>query len=67
MSPETLNKLAQDVADATGIQVAEAKDALRSDDPSIIAVAQGLVELRESRDEWRAEMKRHRRNILATA
>jgi hypothetical protein len=67
MSEAQINKLAKAFADATGITVDDAKIALEDQDSTMVRMAQGVVRLHETRDDWRAEMARRRRKIPEAA
>jgi hypothetical protein len=67
MSEDQINKLAKAFADATGITVDEAKIALEDQDSTMVRMAQGVVRLHETRNDWRADMARRRRKILEAA
>lgn len=63
MSPEQIDHLAGEVANATGVDKGQAVDALKSNDPLFIKLATQVVDLDNSREEWHADMKQHRRKI----
>jgi hypothetical protein len=67
MSEDQINKLASAFAEATGITFDEAKTALEDQDSTMVRMAQGVVKLHETEDEWHADMARRRRRILETA
>jgi hypothetical protein len=67
MSDEQINDLARAFAEATGITFDEAKIALEDQDDTMLRMAQGVVKLHETEDEWHADMARHRRRILEAA
>jgi hypothetical protein len=62
-----IKNLAADFASATGGERADAERALASQEPSLIAMAQAVVELDQTRPAWHQRMERHRRNILQAA
>jgi hypothetical protein len=64
MSEDQINELAGAFAEATGITFDEAKGALEDQDDTMVRVAQGVVKLHETEDEWHADMARRRRKIL---
>jgi len=67
MSDDQINELATAFAGATGITFEEAKLALDDQDSTMVRMAQGVVRLHETKDEWRADMARRRRRILEAA
>jgi hypothetical protein len=67
MSEDQINELATAFADATGITFDEAKSALEDQDSTMVRMAQGVVALHETEDEWRADMATRRRKILEAA
>jgi len=67
MSEDQINELAKSFAEATGITLDEAKIALEDQDSTMVRMAQGVVKLHETRDEWHADMARRRRKILEAA
>jgi len=60
MSEGQINELATAFADATGITFHEAKSALEDQDSTMVRMAQGVVALHETEDEWRADMATRR-------
>jgi hypothetical protein len=67
MTPEMLDKLATDVAQITGIPKRDAVRALETRQPSTIKLAQDLVELDNSREDWHSAMQRHRLRLTGSA
>ena len=67
MSEDQINRLAAAFADATGITVDVAKAALADQDATMVRMAQSVVGLHETKDEFRDDMARRRRRILAAA
>jgi len=67
MSPERITTLAEQLAEITGTTPEDVRSALESGDPAMERLAESLIELDKSRPEWHADMRRHRRRILAAA
>ena len=65
MTPEMLTTLADQLAEEIGVAPVEARQALSSGDPAMVKLAQAMLKLGNSRDEWHEDMRRHRERILA--
>jgi hypothetical protein len=66
MTAEALDELATQVAGITGIPKRDAVQALAMRKPTTIALAQDLVALDRSREDWHRTMRRHRARLTGT-
>jgi len=65
MTPEMLTTLADQLAEEIGVAPVVARQALASGDPAMVKLAQAMLKLGNSRDEWHEDMRGHRERILA--